>query len=169
MFRTLAATLLCSTLLPAQDGWKPLFNGKDLTGWSGDPRLWKVENGTVVGETNNTDKKTAANTFLIWQGGEPGDFELEYQCRVTGNNSGVQYRSKVVDAAKDRVITAIELLSPANKNRSQHYDAYVAKREEYLAGNTSLVEIDLHRSGVRPPMFTDTPPVDFGRPASSAP
>ena len=67
---------------------------------------------------------------------------------------------KVVDAAKDRVITAIELLSPANKNRSQHYDAYVAKREEYLAGNTSLVEIDLHRSGVRPPMFTDTPPVN---------
>ncbi|MBL8864440.1 MAG: DUF4058 family protein [Planctomycetia bacterium] len=67
---------------------------------------------------------------------------------------------KVVDSAKDRVITAIELLSPANKNRSQHYDAYVAKREEYLAGNTSLVEIDLLRAGVRPPMFTDTPPVD---------
>ncbi len=67
---------------------------------------------------------------------------------------------KVVDSAKDRVITAIELLSPANKNRSQHYDAYVAKRQEFLAGKTSLVEIDLLRGGVRPPMFTDTPPVD---------
>ena len=35
----------------------------------------------------------------IWKGGEPADFELEYQARITGNNSGVQYRSKVFDAA----------------------------------------------------------------------
>ncbi len=67
---------------------------------------------------------------------------------------------KVVDSSKDRVITAIELLSPANKNRSKHHDAYVAKREEFLVGHTSLVEIDLLRSGVRPPLFTDTPPVN---------
>lgn len=79
--------------------WKPLFNGKDLTGWSGDPRNWKVESGVIIGETNDSDKKLAANSFLIWQGGEPGDFELEYQCRVTGNNSGVQYRSRVINAA----------------------------------------------------------------------
>ena len=80
--------------------WKPLFNGRDLTGWTGDPRLWKVENGVVTGESDTAERKIAANTFLIWQGGEPGDFELEYQARVTGNNSGVQYRSKVFDAAK---------------------------------------------------------------------
>jgi len=54
----------------------------------------------IVGETNDTDKKVAANTFLIWQGGEPGDFILEYKARVTGNNSGVQYRSHIIDAAK---------------------------------------------------------------------
>lgn len=83
--------------------WKPLFNGKDLTGWSGDPRIWKVEGGVIIGETNATDKKLATNSFLIWQGGEPADFELEYQARVTGNNSGVQYRSKVFDAAAWRV------------------------------------------------------------------
>ncbi len=81
--------------------WKTIFNGTDLTGWSGDPRLWRVENGVIIGETNDSDKKAAANTFLIWQGGEPADFTLEFKARVTGdNNSGVQYRSKVADAAR---------------------------------------------------------------------
>jgi putative heme-binding domain-containing protein len=81
--------------------WRPLFNGRDLSGWSGDPRLWKVVDGVLTGETNDTDKKVDANTFLIWQGGRPSDFELEYKARVTGgNNSGVQYRSKIVDPEK---------------------------------------------------------------------
>ena len=79
--------------------WKPLFNGKDLTGWSGDPRLWKVQQGVLTGETDDDKKKVAANTFLIWEGGEPADFEVEYKARVSGNNSGLQYRSKVVDKA----------------------------------------------------------------------
>jgi hypothetical protein len=84
----------------AEADWKPLFNGKDLSGWSGDPRIWSVKNGVLTGETNATDKKLTANSFLIWQGGEPADFELEYKARITGdNNSGVQYRSKVRDAA----------------------------------------------------------------------
>ncbi|MBN8458086.1 MAG: DUF1080 domain-containing protein [Verrucomicrobia bacterium] len=93
-----SAAFVCSAILAHAD-WQPLFNGKDLTKWSGDPRVWRVENGVIIGETNGTDKKIAANSFLIWQGGEPGDFELEYSARVTGNNSGVQYRSKVRDAA----------------------------------------------------------------------
>ncbi|MEO0018414.1 MAG: hypothetical protein RLZZ522_1697 [Verrucomicrobiota bacterium] len=103
MRRLLAPLLSALSLCSASAEWKPLFNGKDLTGWSGDPRLWKVEQGVIIGETNATDKKLAANSFLIWQGGEPADFELEYQARVTGNNSGMQYRSKVFDAAAWRV------------------------------------------------------------------
>ena len=54
----------------------------------------------LIGETDDADRKIDANSFLIWQGGEPGDFELEFQARVTGNNSGVQYRSHVIDPAK---------------------------------------------------------------------
>lgn len=89
-----------SPLSPAAE-WRPLFNGRDLSGWSGDPRLWSVVDGVLTGETNETDKKVGANTFLIWDGGKPANFELEFQARVTGaNNSGVQYRSNVVDAAK---------------------------------------------------------------------
>lgn len=51
-----------------------MFNGKDLEGWSGDPRLWRVSDGVLTGETNDSDKKIVANSFLIWQGGDPGDF-----------------------------------------------------------------------------------------------
>ena len=87
--------------LPCQAGWQLLFNGKDLTGWSGDPRLWRVEDGVLIGESNDGEKKIDANSFLIWQGGELGDFELEFKARVTGdNNSGVQYRSRILDPAK---------------------------------------------------------------------
>jgi len=92
--------LLTLAVSPCQAGWQQLFNGKDLTGWSGDPRLWRVEDGTLIGETNDAEKKVAANTFLIWQGGELGDFELEFKARVTGNNSGVQYRSRIIDPDK---------------------------------------------------------------------
>ncbi|HBJ85366.1 MAG TPA: DUF1080 domain-containing protein, partial [Verrucomicrobiales bacterium] len=49
-------------------GFKPLFNGKDLTGWDGNPELWKVENGEIIGTTTGPDQ-LAYNQFLIWRGG----------------------------------------------------------------------------------------------------
>lgn len=99
MLRRLIILTVFLSPLHSRADWVSLFNGKDLAGWSGDPRLWRVEDGVLIGETNDSDKKAAANTFLIWKGGEPGDFELEYKARVVGNNSGVQYRSKVHDTA----------------------------------------------------------------------
>ena len=71
-----------------------IFNGKDLTGWDGDSRLWSVKDGAIHGET--TDKvKANGNTFLIWKGGRLKDFELRLSFRCTAtNNSGIQYRSK---------------------------------------------------------------------------
>lgn len=71
-----------------------IFNGVDLSGWSGDPRLWSVRDGVIHGET--TEEHVAkGNTFLIWQGGRTQDFELRlsFRCNAT-NNSGIQYRSK---------------------------------------------------------------------------
>ncbi len=82
---------------------KPIFNGKDLTGWKGQPELWSVKDGAITGQTT---KETPAkeNTFLIWQDGEVGDFELTCKFKITDadgkskgfGNSGIQYRSKVV-------------------------------------------------------------------------
>ena len=77
-------------------GWKSLFNGKDLTGWDGDPRLWSVKDGVIHGETT-PEKPARGNTFLIWRGGKLKDFELRLKFRIRNGNSGVQYRSKEVD------------------------------------------------------------------------
>ena len=76
------------------DGMQSLFNGKDLTGWSGDSRLWSVKDGVIHGETT-PDAAAVGNTFLIWQGGVTKNFELKltFRCNAT-NNSGIQYRSK---------------------------------------------------------------------------
>ena len=71
----------------------PIFNGTSLEGWEGDAAFWKVENGLLVGETT-AEKPLPANTFLIWKGGEPGDFELKLDYRITAGNTGVQYRSQ---------------------------------------------------------------------------
>jgi type 1 glutamine amidotransferase len=81
----------------AEDGdFQLLFNGKDLGGWDGDPRFWRVEEGAITGQTTK-ENPTKGNTFIIWRGGTLEDFELRIKFRIDGGNSGVQYRSKVVD------------------------------------------------------------------------
>lgn len=77
-----------------QEGFKPIFDGKTLEGWDGDTTYWSVENGNLVGEvTPSTPLKT--NTFIIWQGGEPSDFELKGEFKITAEgNSGINYRSE---------------------------------------------------------------------------
>src|SRR5438105_3234810 len=84
-------------------GMRSLFNGKDLTGWSGDPRLWSVKDGLLRGET--TEQNPAkGNTFIIWKDGKLKDFDLRLSFRMnTSNNSGIQYRSRhITDDAKLR-------------------------------------------------------------------
>ena len=80
---------------PLEDGFRPLFNGYDLTGWEGDESLWRVDGGVIVGETS-TDSALPHNKFLVWSGGVVRDFELRLQARILGdNNSGIQYRSEM--------------------------------------------------------------------------
>lgn len=75
--------------------WISPFNGRDLAGWDGDPRLWSVKDGVIHGETT-PDKPARGNTFLIWRDGKLKDFELRLKFRIENGNSGVQYRSKEV-------------------------------------------------------------------------
>ena len=88
-----AAALITSQGLAAEPGFKPLFNGKDLTGWDGNPALWKVEDGCIVGTTTGPEQLTY-NQFLIWRGGVVKNFELRAKIKQSGNNTGIQYRSK---------------------------------------------------------------------------
>ncbi len=79
---------------PADDaGFVSIFNGTSLDGWEGKPEFWRVENGAIVGQTT-PENPTKGNTFLIWRQGLIDDFELVLNYRLTGGNSGVQYRSK---------------------------------------------------------------------------
>jgi 3-keto-disaccharide hydrolase len=73
-------------------GFESIFDGKTLKGWDGDPQMWRVEDGVIIGEST-TEKPLKMNTFLIWRGGQPKDFELKLEYRINSTNSGIQYRS----------------------------------------------------------------------------
>ncbi len=77
----------------AADEFQPIFDGKTLEGWDGNPEFWRVEDGAIVGQTTK-EKPTKGNTFLIWRKGQPGDFELTLDYKIEGGNSGIQYRSR---------------------------------------------------------------------------
>jgi hypothetical protein len=105
----LVATLACcSNWVVAQDSKSKtkeknavsIFDGKTLTGWSGLTANWSVQDGAITGE-NKADAPIPNNTFIVYE--KPiGDFELTLEFRIQGGNSGIQYRSQLVD--KDKFI-----------------------------------------------------------------
>ena len=93
LFPCLCAVLLAPALHAADADFKPIFNGRDLTGWEGDARFWSVRDGVLRGETK-LEKMTLGNTFLLWRGGTLKDFQLRLKFRIRNGNSGVQYRAR---------------------------------------------------------------------------
>ena len=89
----LAFLLAALSPLSAQDGFKPIFDGKTLAGWDGNPELWSVEEGALTGKTKGPDH-LAYNQFIIWRGGVVKNFELRAKIKCSASNSGIQYRSK---------------------------------------------------------------------------
>ena len=73
-------------------GFQPIFDGTSMKNWDGDTAYWRVEAGALVGESTEANP-VKQNTFLIYRGGEPADFELKVEFRINSTNSGVQYRS----------------------------------------------------------------------------
>ncbi len=137
-----------------EPGFQPIFDGKTLAGWEGNPAYWRVENGSLVGEiTPATVVKS--NTFIIWRGGRPKDFELKLDYRITpAGNSGINYRSEVVP----------DPVTPDNKlaMRGYQFDLDGAKRypgnnyEEkgrlFLAVRGQMTRV----VGGRPPILVST-------------
>lgn len=95
-------------------GLRPLFNGKDLRGWDGDPRLWSVRDGVIHGETT-PEEATKGNTFLIFKGPDREaqlssvfrnfELRLSFRCNAT-NNSGIQYRSERLTNSSNNWVVA---------------------------------------------------------------
>ena len=97
MLRSLVCFCLLAVVLPLraadEEGFQALFNGKDLSGWDGNPELWSVEEGCITGKTTGPEQ-LGYNQFLIWRGGTVKNFELRVKVRQAGNNTGIQYRSR---------------------------------------------------------------------------
>ena len=98
--RALFAEDAPATAPPEPAGMQSIFNGHDLTGWDGDPRLWSVREGAIRGETT-AENPAKGNTFILWKGGKTKDFDLRLSFRCNAaNNSGIQYRSKHITEGK---------------------------------------------------------------------
>src|SRR6185369_10343933 len=83
MKRTLLVALLFAQVAVssamAQD--RQLFNGKDLSGWDGNPESWSIEDGCITGVTTN-EKPLPYNQFLIWRGGTVKNFDLGRELKI---------------------------------------------------------------------------------------
>jgi hypothetical protein len=108
-----------------EPGFIPIFDGQTLKGWEGDPTHWRVEGGALVGEiTPATVVKS--NTFIIWRGGRPKDFELKLEYRITpAGNSGINYRSASVP----------DPVTPANAFALRGYQFDIDGPRRYVGNN----------------------------------
>ena len=95
--------LFCNCCRPSgqtdavEEGFVKIFDGKTLDGWEGDPTYWSVRDGVLFGEIT-PETVVKRNTFIIWQGDMPPDFELKLEYRVSDQgNSGINYRSELVE------------------------------------------------------------------------
>lgn len=120
-------------------GFVSMFDGASLIGWDGDPKYWRVENGVIVGEiTPETIVKR--NTFLIWRGGTPANFELKVDYRVSDRgNSGINYRSvELTDAAWSLAGYQADIDGPS-KHTGQNYEE---RGRTFLARRGEMVVVD---------------------------
>ncbi len=75
------------------EGYVPIFNGKDLKDWDGNPKFWRVEQQAIVGES--TPENPSGNSYLVYRGTRAKDFTLKFEIKVEGTGgSGMQYRSR---------------------------------------------------------------------------
>jgi hypothetical protein len=75
-------------------GFTKIFDGT-MKNWDGDPALWTADGESLVG-TTTAEHPLTQNTFVIWRGGEPADFELKAEFKMSSTNSGIQFRSTQV-------------------------------------------------------------------------
>ncbi|HUA59652.1 MAG TPA: DUF1080 domain-containing protein [Verrucomicrobiae bacterium] len=108
-----------------EPGFASMSDGKTLSGWEGDPKYWRAADGIMTGEIT-PETVIRSNTFIIWRGGSPEDFELKVDYRITaGGNSGINYRSTVVE---DKV-------TPSNRFAMRGYQFDIDGKNQYTGNN----------------------------------
>ena len=118
----LAVGCKVSNTAQSEKGFKSIFDGKTLKGWEGDTKYWRAENGNLVGEiTPETLLKT--NSFIVWQGGSPADFELKGEFNITEKgNSGINYRSEMLADIPHAMRGYQADIDGANRYTGQNYE-----------------------------------------------
>lgn len=95
-----AQTPASSPPAPDTNGFITLFDGKTLEGWKAeDMSYWSVEDGAITAKIT-PEHPLKRNYYLVWQGGQLGDFQLILRHRVIAKesvNSGFQFRSEMFD------------------------------------------------------------------------
>jgi Domain of Unknown Function (DUF1080) len=95
------------------EGFKAVFNGRDLTDWEGSPSYWSVEDGCLAGKADGTLK---FNRFIVWRGGTVRNFELRVKVWVSPTgNSGLQYRGTERPDLGESVVTGYQCDVVANR------------------------------------------------------
>ncbi|MEY3948794.1 MAG: hypothetical protein RJB43_149, partial [Verrucomicrobiota bacterium] len=135
----LAFLLVALSPLSAQDGFKPIFDGKTLAGWDGNPELWSVEDGAITGKTKGPDH-LATTQFLIWRGGVVKNFELRAKIKCSASNSGIQYRSKELTEAGKWVVGGYQC--DVHANAPYNAMVYEERGRGILVQNGQSVIID---------------------------
>lgn len=92
----IATPLLAQSPGPPPPGQTtPIFDGRTLAGWEGNPQVWRVEGGALTG--GSLDAAQPANEFLATTG-DFSDFIVRFQIKLVGDegfvNSGFQIRSQ---------------------------------------------------------------------------
>ena len=105
----------------AESEFVSIFDGKTLSGWSGDSKLWSVQDGAITGVTTD-EEPLPYNKFLIWDG-EVENFHLRAKVRLFGNsNSGIQYRSVQLKDAGEFVVSGYQCdIHPKPENNGMLY------------------------------------------------
>ncbi|GAA4406638.1 DUF1080 domain-containing protein [Nibrella viscosa] len=122
-----------------KEGFVSIFDGKSLKGWDGDPTYWRVENGALVGEIT-PDKPLKTNSFIIWRGGEPGDFELKGEFMITeAGNSGINYRSEQLTDIPFALRGYQADIDGRNRYTGQNYEERKRTTLAYIGQRTKIV------------------------------
>lgn len=103
-------------------GFHPIFDGETLHNWDGDPKYWHVEDHELIGIIT-PETLLKQNSFIIWRGGTPANFELKAEFRITDHgNSGINYRSVQIPGTKWLLRGYQADIDGANKYTGQNYE-----------------------------------------------
>jgi len=131
------------------DRFVSIFDGKTLNGWEGDIQYWRVENGNIVGEIT-PDKLVKNNTFLIWRGGEPKNFELKLEFRISKTgNSGINYRSEQITEVPFALKGYQADIDGMNRYTGQNYEERGRTTLAYRGQKTKIIGTDDPKASVK--------------------